>query len=134
MSGTPNYASGVKVGAQTMTLADAVTAAPTNAVTLITAGASGSQIERIELTPLGTVVASVIRIWLYDGSVYHLLFELPLAAYTQALTAVRPTYTAEAVTYPTLFPILVPTTWSLRASMNDANAAGVKIIATGGDF
>jgi hypothetical protein len=134
MSGTSNYASTPLVGAQTMTLADAVTAAPANAVTLVAPGVGGAQVERIVVTPLGTVIASVIRIWLYDGAVYHLLFELPLAAYTNLLTTARGTVTAEAVTYPNLFPIIIPPNWSLRASMNDAQAGGVKIIATGGGY
>jgi hypothetical protein len=134
MSGTPNYASAPLVGAQTMTLADATTTAPANAVILASPGADGGQIERIVQSPLGTVTATVVRYWLYDGATYHLLFELPVAAYTNALSAVRPTLTAEAVSMPNHFPIIIPANWSLRASLNDAQANGVKSIAVGGGY
>jgi hypothetical protein len=135
MSATPNYASNVTVGAATLTTGDTSRAAPVAAnAPVIFNPANGGQCERIVVEPLGNTTQSVVRIFRYDGANFHLYTEVQLAPLTAvAAQAITPT-TLEAVNFPNLFPILVPTGWTLRASLNDNQAAGVKVQAEGGGY
>ena len=137
MSTTPNYASKPTVGAATLTTGDTSRSAPATAGTIFTPDATnalGAQVERITIEPLGTTTATVVRIFRHDGSAYHLYTEVQLQVQTAAGgTAIIP-QTLEAVNYPNLFPILVPPNWTLKASVNDTQAAGVKLIAEGGSY
>ena len=132
MATTINYASTATVGAALLTTGDTSRTAPTTTGTIFTA-ASGGQVERIVIIPVATTVASVVRIFRYDGTTYNLYAEIPISAYTASASVAISAITLEAVTTPNLFPILVPTGWSLRATVNDTQT-GIKIQAEGGAY
>lgn len=137
MSAAPSYASLITVGAATLTTGDTSRSAPTTTVTIFTpnvTNALGGQVERIVIEPLGTTTATTVRIFRYDGAAYHLYTEIQLQVQTAAGGTALSPQTLEAVSYPNLFPILVPNGWLLKASVNDTQAAGVKIQAEGGSF
>lgn len=144
MSANINYASTVLSGNATVVTADTSRTAPTTFVKLIessggTGGtanaASGAQIERIVLTPVGTTIQSVIRLFLYDGTNYHLRYELQLSPQTVSGTVAVASQTFEAVDNPNMFPMLLPAGWALRATINDTQSGGgVNISAEGGGF
>jgi hypothetical protein len=127
-----NYASTATVGAALLTTGDTSRTAPTTVGTIFTA-TNGGQVERITIIPVATTVASVVRIFRYDGTVYNLYAEIPISAQTLSGTSAVTTITLEAVTTPNLFPILVPTGWSLRATVNDTQV-GIKVQAEGGAY
>lgn len=127
-----NYASTATVGAALLTTGDTSRTAPTTTGTIFTA-TSGGQVERIVIIPVGNTVTSVVRIFRYDGTVYNLYAEIPISAQTLSGTSAVTTITLEAVTTPNLFPILVPTGWSLRATVNDTQV-GIKVQAEGGAY
>jgi hypothetical protein len=95
-------------------------------VTVFTAGASGSKIEEVRITPAATTTAGMVRLYLYDGSTYYLLSEHAIAAKTLSATVGATTTT---LNYDNL---LLPSGWSLRASTEKSEA--IKVFAFGGDF
>lgn len=127
-----NFASTATVGAELLTTGDTSRTAPTTVGTIFTA-TNGGQVERITIIPVATTVASVVRIFRYDGTNYHLYTEVDISAQTLSGTSAVTTITLEAVTTPNLFPILVPTGWSLRATVNDTQV-GIKVQAEGGAY
>ncbi len=131
MSSAPGYASTPVTGVALLTTGDTSRTAPATAGTIFTPGASGGLCERILVEPVATAVASVISIFLHDGSTYHLLTEIALGAFTAASgTPIYPTVMS-AVDYPNMFPIVVPPNWTIRATVHDTQT-GVKVIAMGG--
>jgi hypothetical protein len=132
MSSSINFASTPTVGAANLTTGDISKTAPTTVATIFSA-AAGGQIERIVINPLGATTATVIRIFRYDGTTYHLYTEISIPNNASISTSANKTYTLEAVNNPNLFPILIPTGWSLRATVNSTQI-GINIQAEGGAY
>jgi hypothetical protein len=135
MSGSVNYASTPLGNVQALSAADATRTAPVNAKKLVdhTVNVSGAQVERITVTPIATVAsATVVRIGLLVGATYSLLFEIAVPAQTLSLTSPVGTVTAEAVTQPNMFPLIVPVGADLVAWINDA--VSVNVAAFGGAY
>jgi hypothetical protein len=132
MSTAINYASIPVVAGGVLTTGDTSRTAPTTTTTIFNSS-NGGQVERITITPVATTIASVVRIFRYDGTAYHLYTEVQIGAQTLvAGTAVVP-QTLEAVDNPNLFPILIPVGWSLRATVNDTQT-GIQVQAEGGGY
>ncbi|MGF6837079.1 hypothetical protein QF001_000946 [Paraburkholderia youngii] len=122
--GTPNFAITPTAKAGIVSVGDASRTAPVSPVSILTAGSSGSRIERIVMEPVGPTVSSVVRLWLYDGTTYHLFDEVPIQAGSLPTQGVNLTpLTLEAVTAPNLMPLLLPSGWSLASSVNDTQLA-----------
>jgi hypothetical protein len=126
MATAPNFAATPRVGAIGISSAETSRTTPTNVGTVFTAGASGSRIDEINVVATGTTTANVVRLFLFDGTTYFLLQEVLIAALTPSVTAPIVTYIS---TYSNL---MLPNTWSLRATTNNAEA--YRVIAFGGDF
>lgn len=100
--------------------------------TILTAGASGTRVERIKWKATGTTTAGMIRLYAYDGSNARLIEEIPV-------TAITPSGTVEAWEAEILFgcaspdyPLLIPSGWSLKAAPHNAEA--FVSICVAGDF
>lgn len=133
MAATPAYAATPTTGSGLLTTGDTSRTAPAATVTFFTPGASGGMCERIEIMPVATMTATVLRLWYHDGANYRLFFELQMAAFTAAAgTAIAPVVLS-AVDYPQLFPRICPTGSTLRASINDTQT-GVVVIGEGGSL
>lgn len=133
MSTSPAFASIITVGSARLTAGDASRTAPTNQATIFTPGASGGMVQRVVVEPVATVTATVVRIFRYDGTTYFLYAEIQVPAQTITGTVAVSPQTLEGVNYPSLFPILVPAGWTLRASINDTQT-GVNVSAEGGSL
>lgn len=134
MASSPNYASTPTVGAAVLTTANGGSrTAPTNGTTIFSPGTSGGQIERIVIQPVATTVAGTVQIYRYNGSAYYLYTEVQLQTQTAAAATAISSQTLEAVDYPNLFPIAMPTGWSLYAALSTAQA-GVGIQVEGGSY
>lgn len=134
MSTTINYASTPMSGACTLTTGSTSRTSPTNVGVLYDGtSTSGAMVERVTIMPLATTSNSVIRIWKYDGSTYHLIIEIALAAQTVSTGAAVSFQTLQAVDYPGWIPISVPAGWKLCATVNDTQT-GVKLVVEGGSF
>ena len=120
MSTTPNYAGSANNGAVGLVQAgDISRTSPTSPVTILTPGVSGSRVERLTVTPINTLTASVLRFFIYDGSAYRLYNELALPAWTYSAGTQAPTWTFEAFDTPGTMPILVKAGNTLVATVND---------------
>lgn len=110
--------------------ADTSLTAPTNATTLGTAGASGTQVNEVVLQGVGTTAAGVVNIFLHDGSTYHLFDQVQVVAVTSSTTAGA---WRAARKYDNLW--LPNNSWTLRATCTVAGLQSlVKVTAFGGSL
>lgn len=143
MSTSLNYASTPIAGAATLTTGDTSRTAPATFQNLAvpsaaSAGqatiASGAQIERWSVVPLASVsTQTTARLFLYDGTNYHLKLEMNIPVTAVSSSNPVPTWQMEAWDNPNLFPIIVPAGWSVRTTVNDT-VTGLKSIIEGGAF
>ena len=104
--------------------------APSNVTALGTAGASGTKIEEIVCQAVGTTIAGVVNIFLYDGSTYHFYDFFIIPAYTSSTTVGA---WRASRGYQNL--ILPSNSWSLRCTVTIAgDQSMVKVTATGGSY
>lgn len=103
-------------------------------VTVVTADATeGSFVEKIRITHLGTNVASVLRLFMNNGSTNAiaannaLVKEIALAANTLSQTAV-----SAAIEVDINLPLAAG--YKLNCTIGTAMAAGVMVAASGGDY
>lgn len=133
MATDPVFASTPRVGANIITALETSLTVPTQAVSIISAGASGSLLTEIvvhgvttSLTP--TTVAGLVYLFLFDGSVYNLFDTLAVTAVTASAT-VAPFRTNK------LYTESIQTGWSVRASQSIAGNNGLlKVEAFVGDY
>lgn len=110
--------------------ADTSWTAPAHVTTLGTGGTFGTKITEIDVTPVGTTVAGVVNIFLYDGSAYHLVTSVTIAAATLSATAAPVT---QVFTYDNL--TLPSSSWTLVCSNTESsNVSLVTVNAFGADF
>ena len=132
--GTPNFAITPVLGVGPVITASASRTAPTNTVTVLAAASSGSRVERIVATPTGSTIAAVVSLYLYNGTTYYLHDEIQVSASTANTTTPQPVSTLEAVTAPNLMPLLLPSGWSLVATVSVSQPAAINVAAIGGAF
>lgn len=110
------------------------------ATLLFTAGADGARIERIRARPLGTNVATVLRIFLNNGSDpataanNSLVAEKTIAANTVSQVAESAINEMPTATDPTAFPLVLPAGYRLYASIGTTVASGLTVTAIGGTY
>lgn len=96
-------------------------------VTVFTAGASGSRVYRIDISPVGTTTAGIVRLFIHDNTNYRLFREVLIAAKTPSGTVAADTTT---ITFPD--GIQLPNLYSIRASTH--NAETFNLFVEGGDY
>lgn len=135
---TPN----ITVG-QTVATANTAKDGTGTVVTVFTAGANGSRVEKIRFRALGTNVATVARIFINNGSTNatagnNVLFaEMTLAATTLSeVAALALAEIPNQLTVPdgTGFPMVLPMGYKLNVTIGTTVAAGYAITAVGGDY
>jgi hypothetical protein len=133
MSSSAQYASTPKVGSALLTTADTSLTAPTTVGTVLSAGASGTRIDYIEVQGVATTVAGLINLFIYDGSTYILWQQMPVLAITSSTTVPAWFSILSSNSNANIMPLTIPTGYSLRATTSIAQT-GVRVIAYGGDF
>lgn len=131
MATAPAFASVPRIGnALAHATLDTSLTAPTNVATIITGVAAGTKIEEVIFQAVGTTVAGVINLFIYDGSEYDLLDQFLVPAVTSSTTAKAWRASRQ---YPNL---LLPTaSYSLRFTQTIAgNQAMFEGTAFGGDL
>lgn len=102
-------------------------------VTLLTAGANGSIVDSLTVYHLGTNIATVLRLFIKDGSNYSLFFEETIAANTISQTA-------KSTSYEYVFDGISRKKLTLKAnaqivgSVGTTIASGLRCTLLGGDF
>lgn len=132
MSTAANYAATPNLGIAAISTANTNRDGTGTIGTVLTAGASGSRIDAVMLKATGTTTAGMIRLFVHNGTTAYLLNEVPVQANTPSSTAPAWEVQMNGSTMSQLFPIILPTGYSLRASTN--NAETFNVLAVGGDF
>jgi len=133
MSTSAQYASTPKVGSANLTTADTSLTAPTTVGTILTAGASGTRIDYIEVKGVATTVAGLVNLFIYDGTTYILWQQVPVIVITSSTTVPAFAANLSSNSNANVMPLTLPTGYSLRATTSVAQT-GVRVIAYGGDF
>jgi len=98
----------------------------------------GSRIERIIIQATGTTTAGMVRLFVSSDATANsaantfLYEEIPVTAATPSTTVQAYAVALQAVTYQTLFPIMIGPGCTLRVST--ANAESFVVTAMGGDY
>jgi hypothetical protein len=133
MSTSAQYASTPVFGSATLSTADTSLTAPTTVGTILTAGASGTRIDYIEIQGVATTVAGLINLFVFDGTNYILWQQLPVQAVTSSTTAPAFALALSSNGNSNIMPLTLPTGHSLRAAASVAQT-GVRVSAYGGNF
>jgi len=133
MSTSAQYASTPKVGSATLTTADTSLTAPSTVGTIVSAGSSGTRIDYIEVIGVATTVASIVNLFIYDGTNYILWQQVPVIAITSSTTAPAFVSNLSSNSNSNVMPLTLPTGYSLRATTS-VTQTGVRVTAYGGDF
>ena len=133
MSISAQYASTPKFGSANLTTADTSLTAPTTVGTIVTAGASGTRIDYIDIQGVATTVAGLINLFVYDGTTYFLWTQVPVIAITSSTTAPAFAALLSSNNNSNIMPLTLPTGYSLRAATSVAQT-GIRVTAYGGDF
>ena len=127
MASSPVFAVTPRMSSVSIATADSSYTAPTNVGTLITGASTGTRVAEIVVKMAATSAASIVRIFLYDGSTYFLFDEVTIAAATGSSTVQQ---TRVSTTYNNL--ILPNASWSVRVTTSVAQTTHV--IALGADL
>ena len=133
MSTSAQYASVPKVGSALLTTADTSLTAPSTVGTVLTAGASGTRIDYIDIIGVATTTASIINLFIFDGTNYFLWTQVPVIAVTSGTTAVSYQAALSSNGNSNIMPLTLPTGHSLRATTTIVQT-GIRVTALGGDF
>ena len=106
MATSAQYASTPKIGSATLTTADTSLTTPTTVGTVFTAGASGSRIDYIDVQGVATTVASLVNVFIHDGTDYILYTQIPVQAITSSTTASAFQTSISSNTHPNILPII----------------------------
>lgn len=129
MAANPNFAATPRIG-----VANAATSAlrdnTATTATILSAGASGTRIERVVVKAETDPADSVVLLWLHDGIAIHLFDEFDLGNPAAASTTIEG--------YRNDRPyrdLVLPSAWSIRASVTVAPTTGlIKVFALGADL
>lgn len=125
MAASPVFVGVPKVWQQALATANTARDGSGTTADILTAGASGSRIDRVRVVASSTTTAGVIRIFIYDGTNTYLIKEILVSAITPSATVA--VWEADCD-----LNINLPATWHLKAATH--NAETFKIFALGGDF
>jgi hypothetical protein len=133
MSTSAQYASTPKFGSANLTTADTSLTAPTTVGTIVTAGASGTRIDYIDVQGVATTVAGLVNLFVFDGTNYILWQQVPVQVVTSSTTVPAFVSVLSSNSNSNIMPLTLPTGYSLRATTSVAQT-GVRVTAYGGDF
>lgn len=128
MAAEPAFAVTPRIGSVSLGSAETSYTAPTNVATVITGASTGTRIAEVVVQMNATVSsATMVRLFLYDGSGYLLFDEVAIPAATGSQSVKQ---TRVSATYNNL--VLPNNNWSLRATVHSSN--GGIVTALGADL
>jgi hypothetical protein len=133
MATTAQYASIPKIGSALLTTGDTSLTSPSTVGTVFTAGSSGSRIDYIDIQGVATTVASIVNLFIFDGTNYFLYTQIPVQVVTSSTTAPAFQAVISSNTNANILPINLPNGFSLRATTS-ITQTGVRVTALGGDY
>jgi len=128
MATTAQYAATPRTAVGSVSTANTARNGTGTIATIFTGGTNGSRIDDITVIATGTVTAGVVRLFLNDGTTSYLLQEIMVTATTPSTTV--QTFTSQLLNQSI---ILASSSWSLRASTNNAETFNI-LVTRAGDF
>jgi hypothetical protein len=125
MAASPVFAGTPKVWQQALSVANTALDGTGTLADVLTAGASGSRLDRVRVKASGTTTVGMIRLFIYDGTNTYFYKDIPVAAVT-------PSASVQSWEADVTMAMDFPATWHLKASTN--NAETFKIFGLGGDY
>jgi hypothetical protein len=103
--------------------------APSHVTTLGSAGSSGTKVTQVDVIPVATVVTGLVNLFAYDGTAYHLIESLMIAAATVSTTAppVKTSLYYDNLVLPTGWSLVVSSTVAGNQSLLEVNAFGASL-------
>jgi len=123
MATDPAFAVTPRIGVVSISTAETSLTAPTSVGTLITGVAAGTRIAEIVVKCAATSAASIVRVFLYDGTTYWLFDEIVVAAATSSNTGAT---TRVSTLYQNL--VLPSASWSVRVTTSIGQATHVQAL------
>lgn len=123
MATDPAFAVGPRIGAVSISTAETSLTAPTNVGTLITGVAAGTRVAEIIVKCAATSAASIVRVFLHDGTTYWLFDEIVVAAATSSNTGAT---TRVSTSYANL--VLPSASWSVRVTTSIGQVTHVQAL------
>jgi hypothetical protein len=133
MATSAQYASTPVFGSVNLTGSDTSLTAPVTIGSILTAGASGTRIDYIDIQGVATTVTGLVNLFVYDGTNYILWQQVPVQAVTSSTTAPAFTVALSSNGNANIMPLNLPTGYSLRAAISVAQT-GLRITAYGGNY
>jgi hypothetical protein len=137
---TPIYSKAGQIAWGTLTAANTAKDGTGTVVTIFTAGPDGGRVERVRAKALGTNVATVLRIFVNNGSDptvaanNAMIAEATLAATTLSEVAALTQVEIPTSSDQNAFPLVLPPGYKLTATIGTAVAAGYHVLAIGGSY
>jgi hypothetical protein len=109
-------------------------------VTIFTAGSDGGRVERIRVRPAGTNIATLMRVFINNGSTNataanNILYaEIVIPAYTLSQTAASTVSELPNTIDTTLFPLVLPAGYQLNVCVATTVATGLEVTAIGSTY
>lgn len=102
-------------------------------VTVFTAGTEGSRVERLKVRAKGTNVATVLRVWINNGSTNATAGNNTL--FTEAtIAATTLSETAALVDNEIILNLALPAGYKINITIGTSVAAGLHVTAVGGNY
>lgn len=127
MSGVPQFASNPVSAGVSISVANTNRDGTGTVATLLTAGASGTRVDEINVKARAATTAGMVRFWLYDGTTYFFWRELLIQAFTPSGTV--PAFEAAIGN----IGLILKPGWSIRCATNNAEPFDVTVTQAG-DF
>lgn len=125
MATEPAFATIPRIGSVALAAADTNYTTPTNVATVITGVTAGTRVSEVVVQMTATVSsATMVRLFLYDGTTYYLFDEIAIPTSTGSQSVKQ---SRVSTTYANL--ILPSSSWSLRATVHSSNAGVVTALA-----
>lgn len=128
----PQFAAAPHVSAAQLSVANTGRDGTGTVPVVMTAAASGTRIRAIHVKAVAATTAGMVRLFLHDGTNFHLWKEVPVSAVTPGASTETFSLSMTEVTNPELLPLTMPSGWSLRAATEKAEA--IRVIAEGGNL
>lgn len=130
MATTPAFTATPRIGVASVSTANTARDGTGTIVSVLTAGANGTRISSITIKATNDPADCMLLLFLHDGSNFWVFDEIDLGNPAAATT------TSEAYRVNTTYSdLILPTGWSLQASVTVAPTAGViNVFAHGGDY
>jgi hypothetical protein len=130
MATSPVFAATPRCAVVQVTTANTARDGSGTPVTIFSAGASGSRIERVRVCGTGTTTAGVIRLFIHDNSNARLIKEILVTAITPSTTV--EVYSADVDCSFNGGCIILPVNYSLRATTHNTETFNIHVF--GADF